>query len=342
MLRSQTWAASSLLLPHFCPLVFSFSSLLNSFFRLLTWYPLPGPPFLRPFASTSLSSSSLFVFLDWSIPVSITSGCCPCPLTSPRVLLSWVPYLDSASSTLLASLAYTLFLLRLRSWSCYPRSFAFFESKKFPLSLFSCLSWYLLSRRTVFAFLTQSFSIQFLLFLPLLSYLSRYLLSHHVLAALNSVSFSLSLSFRVILLYLLFILILVPSRPCSSLAFKGTITTSLAFVSCHPLYLLSICHILTFLSFVFLDPFLFSIFFYFFRSSFFLTFIIYVIHYVLIFSIFYIHFSYMFTSISLHILALHCSSSTTSFRNLVRNCVMEVSHAFVRRVTLAEIDSRFL
>lgn len=193
MLRSQTWAASSLLLPHFCPLVFSFSSLLNSFFRLLTWYPLPGPPFLRPFASTSLSSSSLFVFLDWSIPVSITSGCCPCPLTSPRVLLSWVPYLDSASSTLLASLAYTLFLLRLRSWSCYPRSFAFFESKKFPLSLFSCLSWYLLSRRTVFALLTQSFSIQFLLFLPLLSYLSRYLLSHHVLAALNSVSFSLSL-----------------------------------------------------------------------------------------------------------------------------------------------------
>lgn len=272
MLRSQTWAASSLLLPHFCPLVFSFSSLLNSFFRLLTWYPLPGPPFLRPFASTSLSSSSLFVFLDWSIPVSITSGCCPCPLTSPRVLLSWVPYLDSASSTLLASLAYTLFLLRLRSWSCYPRSFAFFESKKFPLSLFSCLSWYLLSRRTVFALLTQSFSIQFLFFLPLLSYLSRYLLSHHVLAALYSVSFSLSLSFRVILLYLLFILILVPSRSCSSLAFKGTITTSLAFVSCHPLYLLSICHILTFLSFVFLDPFLFSIFFYFFSIIFLLDF----------------------------------------------------------------------
>lgn len=177
MLRSQTWAASSLLLPHFCPLVFSFSSLLNSFFRLLTWYPLPGPPFLRPFASTSLSSSSLFVFLDWSIPVSITSGCCPCPLTSPRVLLSWVPYLDSASSTLLASLAYTLFLLRLRSWSCYPRSFAFFESKKFLLSLFSCLSWYLLSRRTVFALFTVFLYTIFALFTLTFLSLSIFIIS---------------------------------------------------------------------------------------------------------------------------------------------------------------------
>lgn len=264
MLRSQTWAASSLLLPHFCPLVFSFSPLLNSFFRLLTWYPLPGPPFLRPFASTSLSSSSLFVFLDWSIPVSITSGCCPCPLTSPRVLLSWVPYLDSASSTLLASLAYTLFLLRLRSWSCYPRSFAFFESKKFPLSLFSCLSWYLLSRRTVFALFTVFLYTIFALFTLTFLSLSIFIISSCPRCFELCLFLSLSLSFRVILLYLLFILILVPSRPCSSLAFKGTITTSLAFVSRHPLYLLSVCHILTFLSFVFLDPFLFSIFFYFF------------------------------------------------------------------------------
>lgn len=78
------------------------------------------------------------------------------------------PYLDPASSTLLAPLAYALFLLRLRSWSCYPRSFAFFELREVLLSLFSCLSWYLLCRHIVLALLTQSFLILFLLLLPFL------------------------------------------------------------------------------------------------------------------------------------------------------------------------------
>lgn len=55
------------------------------------------------------------------------------------------------------------------------------------------------------------------------------------------------------------------------------------------------------------------------------------------------HYSYQpFTSIPLHIFTLHCSSSTTSCRNLVGNCVTEVSRAFVRRVTLAEIDAIFV
>lgn len=89
-----------------------------------------------------------------------------------------------------------------------------------PLSLFSCLSWYLLSCHIVLALLTKSFSVNFLLFLPLLRYLSRYLLSHHVLVALNSVSLIMYISFRIIFLYLLFILILF-HRPCSSLPLKG-------------------------------------------------------------------------------------------------------------------------
>lgn len=40
--------------------------------------------------------------------------------------------------------------------------------------------------------------------------------------------------------------------------------------------------------------------------------------------------------------ALHRSSSAISCRNLSENCVTKVSRAFVRRVTLAEIDVIFV
>lgn len=241
MLRSRMWPVSSLLLPHFRPLVFysSFFSSFSSTSNLIsvTWSTL---------ASSLRFYFFVFFFLSWlEYPdiyyfrlLSLSSNFASCS--------SFLgPYLDPASSTLLAPFAYTLFLLRLRSWSCYPRSFAFFESKEIPLSLFSCPSWYLLSRHIVLAFLTQSFSVQFLLFLPLFLYLSRYLLSHHVLAALNSVSLAMYISFRIILLYLLSILILF-HRLYTSLPLKRTIMTSLAFVFCHSLYLLSTCIILTF------------------------------------------------------------------------------------------------
>lgn len=86
----------------------------------------------------------------------------------------------------------------------------------------------------------------------------------------GSVFFAMYISFRVILLYLLFILILF-HWPCSSFLSKGTITISLAFASCHSLYLflifiISIYISLTFLNFVFLGDlfhFFFSLFFYF-------------------------------------------------------------------------------
>lgn len=217
-----------------------------------------------------LSSLVLFLRLLPDIRYLVHSYFVPSLLLLCLVLLSWLeysgiyyfrllslspnfalcssflnPYLDPTSSTLLAPLAYTLFLLRLRSWSCYPRSFAFFELKEVPFSLFSCLSWYLLSRHIVLALLTQSFSVQSLLFLPLLLYLSRYLLSRHVLVASNFLSFSqkMYIFFRIIFLYLFFILILF-HRPCSSLPLKGT--TSLTFVSYHSLYSLYIYFILTF------------------------------------------------------------------------------------------------
>lgn len=237
------WPVSSLLLPHFRPLVFysSFFSSFSSTSNLIsvTWSTLASSLRFYFFVFFFLCVSWLeYPDIYYFRLLSLSSNFASCS--------SFLgPYLDPASSTLLAPFAYTLFLLRLRSWSCYPRSFAFFESKEIPLSLFSCPSWYLLSRHIVLAFLTQSFSVQSLLFLPLFLYLSRYLLSHHVLAALNSVSLAMYISFRIILLYLLSILILF-HRLYTFLPLKRTIMTSLAFVFCHSLYLLSTCIILTF------------------------------------------------------------------------------------------------
>lgn len=89
------------------------------------------------------------------------------------------PYLDPASSTLLVPLVYALFLLRLRSWSCYPRSFASFELREVPHRVFFCVSQYLLST------LRRSYSLYRSPFLynPRCFYLpnlARYLLSHHI------------------------------------------------------------------------------------------------------------------------------------------------------------------
>lgn len=121
------------------------------------------------------------------------------------------PYLDSASSTLLAPhslIHYFYFGFDLDSAILAPLHSS--NRKKF-LSLFSCLSRYLLSRYIVLALLTQSFSVQSLLFSFAFTSLS---LPIFIISSCprcyetGSVFFAMYISFRVILLYLLFILIL--------------------------------------------------------------------------------------------------------------------------------------
>lgn len=130
------------------------SSLFSPFFCLwfLTWYPLPG------------SSLRFLFFVSFFFPrvlIGEYSGIYYPRLLSlsPNFAFEFFffsnPYLDPASSTLLASLVYALFLLRLRSWSCYPRSFASFEPREVPHShVFFCVSRYLLSRYIVLALFT--------------------------------------------------------------------------------------------------------------------------------------------------------------------------------------------
>lgn len=139
------WAANSLLYPHFRPLVFS-----SSFF-------------------SSFSSTSNLISVTWSTLASslrfhffvLFFFLCVSWLEYPGIyyfrLLSLSPnftlcssflgpYLDPASSTLLALFAYTLFLLRLRSWSCYPRSFAFLRiERSSPLLVFLSLLIFIIS-----------------------------------------------------------------------------------------------------------------------------------------------------------------------------------------------------
>lgn len=191
MLRSRMWAANSLLYPHFRPLVFS-----SSFF-------------------SSFSSTSNLISVTWSTLASslrfhffvLFFFLCVSWLEYPGIyyfrLLSLSPnftlcssflgpYLDPASSTLLAPLAYTLFLLRLRSWFCYPRSFAFLRiERSSPLLVFLSLLIFIISPHRSCSLNTVFLCTILALFaLLLFPYLSQYLLYHHVLALLWTLSLS--------------------------------------------------------------------------------------------------------------------------------------------------------
>lgn len=238
------WAASSLSLFLSCSRIFVpfFLLFLLQFFFLqfLTWYPLPGPLLLRPFASTSSSLSCSSFFVSWLeypgiyyfrlLSLSLNFASCSSFLG---------PYLDSASSTLLAPLAYTLFLLRLRSWFCYPRSFAFFESKEVPLLVFLSLPIFIISLyrscslNTVFlrTILALFFCLYFFISPDIYYFIMSPLLWNWLCLFRNVYILP-----RYSSLFALY-LNPVPHWPCSSFLSKGTITTSLAFATCHSLYL---------------------------------------------------------------------------------------------------------
>jgi len=195
MLRSRMWATNSLSLLHSRPLVLSS---LTFFFRLYnlisaTWSTL----------STSLRFY-FFIFLFFFLCVSWLEyfgiyyfrllSLFPNFISCSSFLGS---YLDPASSTLLAPLAYALFSLRLRSWSCYPRSFAFFELREVsPLLVFLSLLIFIISPHrscsfnTVFLHTLRFFlSPYFTIFILDIYYL--------IMSSLFCLSLSLSLSYNV-------------------------------------------------------------------------------------------------------------------------------------------------
>jgi len=140
------------------------------------------------------SCSSFLGFLSWSCIVDLVS------VARLRIILSSASILILLSSIPLHSL----------------------NEKRLPFSLFSCLFWYLLSRRIVFALFGIGISSVHFLFFSyfmlffLLKHLSWYLLSRIFLWTLP---FAMYMSFRIILLRSVFILI-PPRRPCSSLPLR--------------------------------------------------------------------------------------------------------------------------
>lgn len=156
--------------------------------------------------------------------------------------------------------------------------------EKFPF-LFSCLSWYLLSRRIVLALLTQSFSVQSLLFLPSLSFSSLFIISS------RHPCFEFCLSHNVHIFSHYFSLFVFYLNPAPSSLFFSSFEGNNYNFSC--LCFLSFLIFIIYLSSFFFLLVLVLLFFYFSLIIFLLNFlcIIYIIYCILIFSIYHIYFS---------------------------------------------------